>query len=152
MMGQYAKDTTVPAEKSRADIERALNRYGASRFGYMNGPDGATIAFECHGRRIRFEMPLPDRTDRAFTRDRWGNMVAPATVEKKFDQACRQRWRALLLTIKAKLESVESGIATFEDEFLPYTMLPDGQTVSQWIQPQIEQAYMSGKQPRLLTE
>ena len=43
--------------------------------------------------------------------------------------------------VKAKLEAVESGIATFEDEFMAYTMLPSGESVSEWLAPQLEAAY-----------
>ena len=42
---------------------------------------------------------------------------------------CRQRWRALNLAIKAKLEAVESGIVTFDQEFLAHIVGPSGQTV-----------------------
>ena len=38
--------------------------------------------------------------------------------QETHDQACRQRWRALLLVIKAKLEAVTAGISTVETEFL----------------------------------
>ena len=41
----------------------------------------------------------------------------------------RRRWRALLLVIKAKLESVESGIETFEEAFASQIVLANGQTV-----------------------
>jgi hypothetical protein len=64
--------------------------------------------------------------------------------------ARRQRWRALALAIKAKLEAVESGIATFEEEFMAYIVLPDGQTVGEFLSPQIEAAYSSGRMPPLL--
>ena len=52
--------------------------------------------------------------------------------------------------IKAKLEAVESGIASFEDEFLAHTLLPSGATVSEWIQPQVAEAYETGRMPRML--
>jgi|AACY02.16.fsa_nt_gi hypothetical protein len=52
--------------------------------------------------------------------------------------------------IKAKLEAVEAGIVTFEEEFLPQTVLPDGSRVNEWAQPQMEQAYLEGKMPPLL--
>jgi hypothetical protein len=51
------------------------------------------------------------------------------------------RWRCLALVIKAKLEAVESGITTFEDEFLAHIMMPDGQTVGQHVRPNIASAY-----------
>lgn len=62
----------------------------------------------------------------------------------------RQRWRALALAIKAKLEAVETGIATFEEEFLNYIVLPDGVTVGEFIRPQIETAYATGTMPKML--
>jgi hypothetical protein len=66
------------------------------------------------------------------------------------EQAVRQRWRALALVIKAKLEAFESGIETFEQAFLANILLPDGQTVGQWMVPQVEQAYLTGTMPGLL--
>ena len=51
------------------------------------------------------------------------------------EEACRQRCRALLLIIRAKLEAVESGITTLEIEFLANILLPDGGTVGQWLSP-----------------
>lgn len=69
---------------------------------------------------------------------------------KEWEQACRQKWRALALVVKAKLEAVESGISEFEEEFLAHIVLPDGQTVGRWMQPQIADAYGSGKMPPML--
>ncbi len=65
-------------------------------------------------------------------------------------QAERQRWRALLLVLKAKLEAVESKIATFESEFLSHIVLPDDRTVAQHVMPLIAQAYETGAMPRRL--
>jgi len=55
-----------------------------------------------------------------------------------------------VLAIKAKLECVESGIASFEEEFLAYIVLPNQQTMGQLALPQIAQAYGGGKMPPLL--
>ncbi len=53
--------------------------------------------------------------------------------------------------MKAKLEAVEAGISSFEDEFLSATLLPDGSTVGDWARPQLEAAYTRGLMPgRLL--
>ena len=49
--------------------------------------------------------------------------------------------------MKAKLEAVDAGISTFEDEFLSATLLPDGHTVGEWAQPQLEHAYSTGLMP-----
>lgn len=55
-----------------------------------------------------------------------------------------------MLGLKAKLELVDSGLTTFEDEFLAQTCLPGGGTISQHLQPQIEKMVESGKMPDLL--
>jgi len=143
--GQYAARTTVSVERTRNEIEATLARYGAKQFMYGWGKDGAIVAFVVEvesgqQRQVRFELPLPSRDLREFTQHSRGRRTAEAS-EALWEQACRQRWRALLLVIKAKLEAIEVGVATFEDEFLAYTMLPSGETVSQWLGPQIEIAY-----------
>ncbi len=145
-MTVYAKQTTVSPEKSRAEIESILKRYGASKFMYGWQSGSAIIAFEANGRHIRFVLPLPDRV----TRSPKGRSVR--NVEQATEQVKRQKWRALALAIKAKLEMVESDIASFETEFEPYTLLPNGMTVSEWMQPQIKRAYESGEMPPLLLE
>lgn len=67
-----------------------------------------------------------------------------------YEQAVRQRWRALALLIKSKLEAVESGITVFEEEFMAHVVLPDGKTVGQHLLPQIAHSYESGHMPPLL--
>jgi hypothetical protein len=152
-MAEYAKGTEVSAEKSRGEIERTLARYGADSFMYGWTPEGAIIAFRCNGRHVKFVVPMPNRNSREFTHVNRGRVVdswqerSPEAAEKLWEQATRQRWRALALVIKAKLEAVEAEISTFEAEFLSNTLLPDGQTVAEWIEPQIEKAYTKGVMP-----
>lgn len=131
-MAPYASQTKVPVDQSRAEIERTLKRYGASRFAYFTDPDRSIIMFEANDRRIRFELPLP------------------AGESDKEQQVRRQKWRALLLCIKAKLESVESRIETFEEAFLAHVVMPDGRTVVEHARPRIASAYESGEVQALL--
>ena len=150
-MGTYARQTSVNSEKSRAEIERTLIRYGASQFMYGWDRNNAIIGFVINERQLRFMLPLPDRDAQEFWRT--PNNRRRRNREQAMDhweQACRQRWRALNLVIKAKLEAVESGITTFDEEFLAHVMLPNKQTVGQFILPQVEQAYTTGKMPALL--
>jgi hypothetical protein len=153
----YAKDTVVSVEKSRAEIEATLARYGATAFAYATNMDKAMIKFEVSGRHIAFVLNMPDRNADRFKYptfrgkiQKWGRELSPELARTKWDQECRQRWRCLALAIKAKLESVETGIATFEDEFMAHILLPNGQTVGQFMKPQIEAAYQSGVMPPLL--
>lgn len=149
-MSIYAKDTGVSVEKSRAEIETILNRYGANAFAFATSGGRAMIQFQADERRIMFVLELPDRNDKKFTHDRYGSKVSDSTAYVKWEQGCRQKWRCLALAIKAKLEAVESGISTFEDEFMAHIVMPDGQTVSQHLKPGIEAAYKTGKMPPLL--
>ncbi len=148
-MSRYAADTSVSAERSRAEIEKTLGRYGATSFMYgWDAERGAVIVFELEGRRIRFLLPMPDRNDKRFTETPTGKVRSPQQAEKEWEQAQRQAWRALNLVVKAKLEAVESGITTFEDEFLAHIMLPDGSTVGQMMAPQLALTYESGAMPK----
>jgi hypothetical protein len=114
-MSNYAKETEVPVARSRAEIDATLTRYGASAIGSLIQSNRAAVIFEMHGRRVRLDLPLPDKTSQEFTHFRPGNSKTlklrdSASLERHWDQACRQRWRALALVVKAKLEAVESGI------------------------------------------
>lgn len=149
MVGTYAKDTTVTVDKSQAEIERTLMRYGAT--GFMRGwdKDKAFLAFQVEGRRVRFIVPMPDKEDYKRTPFK-GKLRSEKSQYDAWEQACRQRWRAMALVVKAKLEAIEVGISTFEDEFMAFILLPNGQTVGQWMSPQIENAYQTGDMPPLL--
>lgn len=156
MSPRYAEGTSVSVVQSRAELEATLTRYGASAFASLVQSGKAAIMFEASGRRVLFELPLPRMEDFAtvthsseYRRD----IVKERTPEQKqnaWEQACRQRWRALNLVVKAKLEAVESGITTFEDEFLAHIVLPDGKTVGKWFKPQLEETYSKGKMPPML--
>lgn len=150
MMGRYASSTDVDVGRSRNEIERVLARYGAEQFMFGWTSSGSVVEFIDHGRRVRFLLPLPSLEEfRATTR---GRARTDAAAQHARDQAVRQRWRALLLVIKAKLEAVESGITTFEAEFLAHLVLPNGQTVGQWATPQLAAVYDSGSMPPMLPE
>lgn len=148
-MPRYAADTSVSSDQSRAEIERTLRRYGADQFVYGWQMDKAMVGFSMEGRQIRFILPMPDREDFRYTRERQLER-RPDQIEKEWEQATRQRWRALALVIKAKLEAVESGITIFEDEFMAHIVLPNGSTVGEFMRPQIEEAYVSKKMPSML--
>lgn len=140
--------TLSPEER----LERMLTRYKASKFASGWSEHGAVLMFEAAGKRVRFDLPMPDPKDAKFTRDprsSWRQRPA-AAAHRAYEQECRARWRALALVIKAKLEAVESGITTFEAEFLAHIMLPDGGTFGEWAAKQLAQVYESGSMPPML--
>lgn len=152
-MPRYASETTVSAERSRAEIEETLRRYGATSFhsGWEEGH--ATVAFKLKNLLVRFILPFPSKKDRRFTHKKVrGGAESPMTEvqrEKAYDQEIRQRWRALLLVVKAKLEAVECGISTLEQEFLAFIVLPNDQSVMQWFMEEAMALIRSGQMPVL---
>lgn len=150
MAGRYAAGTEVSSERTRLEIERTLQRYGATSFVYASAQDRAVIMFELEHRRIRFTLPLPDRSAPEFRLTSQGRPRQPGPQQEAYEQAIRQRWRALGLVIKAKLEAVECGISTVEEEFLAHIVLPDGRSCGDWIRPKVREAYLTGTMPPLL--
>jgi len=141
-MSRYAENTTVGSDRSRSEIEATLRRYGADQFAYMTSRTEARIGFVAHGRQVQFRLQMPDPADRAFTHTpERKTRRSPQQAEAAWEQATRQRWRALALVIKAKLEAVEAGITVFEDEFLAHIMLPGGRSVGETIRDQLDDAY-----------
>lgn len=147
----YARGTEVPVENTKAEIERVLRRYGADQFMYGYDLEKGLVGFRAGGRAVRFMIPLPSMGEERFrlTPER-GLQRTRSAQEKAWEAEVRRLWRALLLAIKAKLEVVESGISTFEEEFMAYIVLPNGSTVGQWMAPQIERAYEHGQMPSML--
>lgn len=149
----YAEGTKVSVARTRAEIEELLvGKHGAKSFmaGYDNNT--AVIGVAMKDRNLRFTLPMPNRDEKRFThggRHGWTRRTASSQAAL-YEQACRARWRALLLAIKAKLESVEAGIETFEEAFLANVILPDGSTVGAWLKPQLAAAYTTSKMPRNL--
>jgi len=147
----YAEKTSVSVAKSKADIEELIQKAGAGQFvsGYKDGI--AIIGFSLADRQIRFSLPLPDKQDKTFwyTPER-RNKRTEDQAYAVWEQACRSRWRALYLIVKAKLEAVDAGISTVEREFFYDIVLPDGRTTGEWASPQIEMAYQSGEMPPML--
>ncbi len=147
-MAQYASNTTVSPEKTQNDIKETLRRYGAVRFGILEEATKAHVMFEFDKLMIQLSVSLPNKED--FIKTEAGRSRKKKAADDAYNQAIRQRWRALLLAIKAKLEAVETGISTLEKEFLAFVVLPDGQSVGDHLIPEIKRIAGTGKMPQLL--
>jgi len=139
----YAEKTTVPVDRSQSEIKRVLAKYNASAFAFAENKEMAMIQFEISGKRVKFILPLPV----------YGTAVNKKNYtasQKEVDQMCRSKWRSLALAIKAKLECVEAGITTLEQEFMAHILLPNGSTVGEVVLPEIEASYQNKTMPPLL--
>jgi len=135
----YAADTYVSVTKSKGEIEALLQLHGATKFnsGWTETHD--ILQFHLFDQTIRFTLPRPNLNDPKFAKDRRGRTRPNAVRDKAFEQANRQRWRALYLVIRAKLEAIQAGIAVYQQEFLAFIVDPvTNLTVGDVLIPRIE--------------
>jgi hypothetical protein len=127
----FAEGTSVPVSRTRGEIEALVEKYGARNFVSGWTDTTAGISFAIHGRLVRFELHMPTMEvakRKVFRRYTWIE-ATEAQCQKWMDAEKRRLWRCLLLAIKAKLEVVESGIATFEQEFLGHIVTAENMTI-----------------------
>ena len=136
-MKPYATGTSVPVDRTRAEIEKLLNKYGATGFVYGTTNGQAMLAFEMCSRRLRFLVPMP--TPNKSRSD-----------EHRVSAEIRRRYRALLLVLKAKLEAVASQIVTFDEEFLAHIVVNGSTTVGDQLVPTMPEWLGKGRLPPLL--
>ena len=141
-MSRYANKTEVSVEKSQAELKKILIRYGATAFMLGESGDRAMIQFSISGRIVKFTLEMPDRSSDDFllTSSR-GLERSEAAAYKAWEQACRQKWRALCLFVHATLEAVEEGVVDFDEAMMPVTLIDGRHTfhekyggdVKEWI-------------------
>lgn len=150
MASNYAKGTQVSIARSKEELERTLRNRGASGFmaGWEDGNEFHVVAFKLAERLIRLTVPRswPDDHKRTPT----GLVRTDTAATKAAEDEERRRWRSLLLVIKARLVAVDDGVETLETAFLPWVVLPGGQTIAEWIGPQLDVAYATNEMPALL--
>lgn len=151
-MAGYADGTSVSADRTKAEIEQVLSKYGADQF--MTGWDAATslsvVQFRLSGRIVRLQLPMPLPTDPLICKTPGGTRRSENQIQEQLAKETRRRWRALLLVIKAKLTAVTDGISTLEREFLADIVLPNNMTLHEWIEPQVEEAYQTAVMPGII--
>lgn len=136
----FARGTDVPVSRTRGHIEELLTQWQAGTIGIVTegAPPRATVMFTIPngaivGRSaqwaVRMRVPLP--TAEEFKK------LGKERSAKRAEQAVRERWRALYLALKAKLVSVQTGVETFEEAFLPHLVLKGGSTVWESVRGQL---------------
>lgn len=141
----YASQTSVSTERSKGELERLLSRAGAT--GFMSGLENTTamLGFKLNDRFYSIRFQLPAQENYAMTPGRHRRRSA-ADMLKHHEQACRSRWRAILLIVKAKLEAVAIGVMTVEEAFASDFVLKGGETMGQAFLKKVE----SGEVPKAL--
>lgn len=144
----YAEETKVPLEQSIAEIIGMLRKAGAQRIAQYEEPDRFTVTFQLGDRLVRFRVPLVTEYAGPVAH---GN-GRPVDKTRWIDQRNRQKGRALMLVIKAKLESVASEVESFEEAFLANVVLSDGATIYERVREPIAVEYQTGRSIPLLPD
>lgn len=134
----FAAETKVPISRTQEEIRKLIvEKHRGSHYGMMEEPNQVHVVFRLVERNIRFTLPMPARPQR------------PAEIARH-EKLLRSRWRALLLVIKAKLESVESKIETFEEAFFAHVVMPGGETVYEQLKEPLRLRYQDNSNIPLL--
>jgi hypothetical protein len=119
-----------------------LTDHGAYGFRCASEQGKAAVAFSSDDRRFRLVLSLPG--SEAPSSGRAGSPLAQDGTppgSRTAQEVARRRWRQLSSLIRAKLEAVDSGIVTFDEEFFAYMVMPGGGTVFEASWPGIAAAY-----------
>jgi hypothetical protein len=130
---KYAKNTTVTIESSQNEIQNLIKKYGATKFAI--DWDSNAIIFEFHNRTIKLQIKYPNREEFEYASNK--KKRSESVIENKYQMAKRQAWRILVLYLKANLEAIDSGILTMDQVFMPYFLMKTGQTLSEYVLPQL---------------
>lgn len=143
----YANNTTVSVEKSQQEVQAILRKYGANKFGTMEDHEKAYIMFGYNNLMIQISVDLPVKENVSSTPT--GRKRKENQIDQLYEQSIKQRWRSLVLLVKAKLVAVSEGLTTIEKEFLGDIVMADGRTISMKVLPQIKKMAETGKMPQL---
>ncbi len=151
MSSRYAKGTSVSVERSVGELKKIVQNYGGEDFAYIEKKDMAMVAFQINERTLKFEIHLPDKNDRKYTHtESRGNERHPEEALKLWEKDCRQKWRVLVLLVKATFETIENDLMTFDQAFMASIALKNGQTLASYFLPNLDKAIATGELPPLL--
>ena len=124
-MKAYQQSQT-PVAKSQEEIRRILSKYGAD--GVQFSEDWKQMLLEVRfiytvekiQYSVKFRVPIP----KAQGHSEAGRPRSATQLQKLQEQYERGIWRAVFWAIKARMESVDFGIETFQEAFLSHFEIP----------------------------
>ncbi len=142
----YARGTSVSISKSRDELERTLERFGATGMLWLRDDEARNVivGFKRDQRAYRFTIVMLTWED--CERTPAGIKRAKRAAEKAADQENRRRFRSLVNFVKAIMDAEDSGIINAEEALLPYLVLASGHTLADEVELQL-----SGKTGGLLS-
>jgi hypothetical protein len=166
----YAEGTVVPISRSREEIARVLQAWGASQVQWgddyeaglvmlrfmwtQKKASGSAPAVGARRFQARIVVKLQSKTEiekeaRASTRSSW-RPTPKGKLEKLMAARGKREHRVLLLWLKATFNAIDMGIISAEEIFFPYMEGADGATVAEMAMPHIERLLGAGGAKMLL--
>jgi hypothetical protein len=138
----YMETTTIPADRTAAEISACLVQAGASTIHtrYENGKiSGLDWSMRVGPAEIRFAMPARvEPLYQTFCKRKnttWGDRYFNAREKAKIlEQAERVAWRQLLRWVQAQLAMIEVGMVKSAEVFMPYMQQADGRTFFEYFE------------------
>lgn len=138
-MRAYAEGTSVSVEKTKAELDSLLGKHGATARGVLSDDQEgkAYVHFVLGGERFQLVVPLPklqefpNKGEQPRDWYAWTDAKRGEWRYRTWEQACRERWRAVLLLVKSKLEIVRLGMSSVRHEFMADLVLANGKTVAE---------------------
>jgi hypothetical protein len=131
------EDTSVSAERSKAQIAKALRAAGARgvQFDEEWQDEGSIV-------RVRFAWPHGEDKN-TVTVVRLEATTLPANRRVSIEQRERQAWRGLAWYLESNLKAATFGLIPFEAIFLAHFEAPGGRTIGEHLIPQITEGRLA---------
>jgi hypothetical protein len=136
--GAYSS-TTVPIAKSQEGIRKMIYAHqGRGLMLISHAPrEGFEALMMINGVEYRVRIMATCKTA-ATHRGPGYRRRSGAQIEKEIEQEERRVWRVLYWHLKAVFESADAGVIDIRDVIMPYVVMPNGETLSERIVPQLE--------------
>lgn len=155
---RFASSTVIESEKTEMEIKKYLRSRGAENPVVTQDDDHNQIVvmFRMFGRVIQMRQNLPVETSKFIQRPLGFRAASASDIKTRMVTETRRKWRVMLTRVKVRLdlvfeeEDMEEREAAFRYEFLTDTAIPGGGTVVEFMEPQVAEAYATGKPPQML--
>lgn len=157
MTRAFAEDTSVPVERSQAEIARLLRDYGCLGVQWAEDwTEGTTILRFCwphegarYLARITSRIPPDAEIRSGCTVKHRTPEAASAWLAKARDQRARQAMRLVLLKLKADFNMVRAGMVSAVEILLPFLENDQGRTLAEVAVPLLPELF-GGSTVRML--